>query len=66
MEHYFTTRLINARIVRIKAYMPNCQDPACESFTHLEEVSFAYGRIEWSHEAASTSSSDDWETAGGD
>ena len=44
----------------ITSYMPNCQDPAQEHFTHLEDVSFTYRKIVKTHEIASTSESDDW------
>lgn len=59
-EHYFTTELEDAIIVDIKSYMHNCQDPAMAHFTHLEDVSFSYRKITWSHEVAGTSGSDDW------
>jgi type VI secretion system secreted protein Hcp len=59
-EHYFTIELEDAIIVDIKSYMPNCQDPAQSHFTHLEDVSFTYRKITWSHEVAGTSGSDDW------
>jgi hypothetical protein len=54
-EHYFTIELEDAIIVDIKSYMPNCQDPAQAHFTHLEDVSFTYRKITWSHEVAGTS-----------
>lgn len=59
-EHYFTTELEDAIIVDIKSYMHNCQDPSKAHFTHLEDVSFSYRKITWSHEVAGTSGSDDW------
>jgi len=59
-EHYFTIKLEDAVIVDIQGYMPNCQDPANEAFTHLEDVSFSYRKITWNHEVAGTSGSDDW------
>lgn len=59
-EHYFTTSLQDAIIVNVRAYMPNCQDPNMKYFTHLEEVSFTYRMIDWTHEAGGTSASDDW------
>lgn len=59
-EHYFTHALEDARIVDIRSHMPHCQDPAMSSFTHLEEVSFSYRMITWTHEIAGTSGSDDW------
>jgi type VI secretion system secreted protein Hcp len=59
-EHYFTIELVDAIIVSIKARMPNCQDPGQAHFTHLEDVSFSYRSITWTHEAGGTSGSDDW------
>jgi type VI secretion system secreted protein Hcp len=59
-EHYFTIKLADAIIVDIQSYMPNCQDPANEAFTHLEDVSFSYRKIDWTHEVASTTGTDDW------
>ena len=59
-EHYFTMELEDAIITDIQARMPNCQDPAKAHFTHLEEVSFSYRKIIWTHEVAGTSSMDDW------
>ena len=59
-EHYYTITLEDAVCVDIEGYMPNCQDPANAAFTHLEDVSFSYRKIDWTHEVASTSGSDDW------
>lgn len=59
-EHYFTITLTDAIITDIKAYMPNCQDPGMAHFTHLEDVSFSYRKIDWSHEISATQGSDDW------
>ncbi len=59
-EHYFTIELEDAIIVDIAAYMPNCQDPGLSHFTHLEDVSFTYRKITWTHEVAGTSGEDDW------
>lgn len=59
-EKYFSMTLEDAVIVAVKAHMPNCQDPSQAHFTHLEDVSFTYRKISWTHEAAGTSGSDDW------
>ncbi len=63
MEHYFTHKLENALVVDIKAVMPNCQDPSQAHFTHLEEISFAYQKITWTHVIGKTEHTDDWKTA---
>ena len=59
-EHYFTIRLEDAIITNITGRMPNCQDPSKAHFTQLEDVSFSYRKITWTHEIASTSGEDDW------
>ena len=59
-EHYFTTKLEDAIITNISARMPNCQDPSQAQFTHLEDVSFSYRKITWTHEIGSTTGEDDW------
>jgi type VI secretion system secreted protein Hcp len=59
-EHYFTTKLEQAKIIDIKAYMPNCQDKNLAQFTHLEDISFSYAKITWRHEIASTEGTDSW------
>ncbi len=63
-EHYFTIALEDAIITNINARMPNCQDPGMSSFTHLEDVSFSYRMITWTHEVGGTEGSDDWRTPG--
>ena len=59
-QHYFTIKLEDAIITNITARMPNCQDPSQAHFTHLEDVSFSYRKITWTHEIGSTSGEDDW------
>lgn len=59
-EHYFTIALTNAVIVDITAYMPNCMDKNNRDFGHLEDVSFAFQKIEWRHEISGTSGLDDY------
>jgi type VI secretion system secreted protein Hcp len=63
LEHYFTTKLEEAIIVNITAYMPNCQDKNLAHFTHLEDVSITYGKISWRHELAKTEGQDSWREA---
>ncbi|MBM0142468.1 Hcp family type VI secretion system effector [Pseudomonas cannabina] len=59
-EHYYTTTLDDAVIVKIEDYMPNCQDPDSAHFTHLQDVYFSYRKITWEHVKATTTGSDDW------
>lgn len=59
-EHYFTTTLEDATVVKIDLRMPNSQDPNMSSFTQLIDVYFNYRKIDWEHTVAGTSGSDDW------
>jgi type VI secretion system secreted protein Hcp len=59
-EHYFTIEAKEATITSIKTQMPNCLDPANSCFTHMEDVSFSYKEITWTHEVAGTSGTDSW------
>ena len=59
-EHYFTVLLEDAVIVNVDAFMENEQDQVKTQVAPLEKVSFAYRKISWRHETASTSGEDDW------
>jgi len=50
MQNFFTHTVKQARVVGVKTYLPYVGDPAKERFTEMEEVSFAYQEITWSHE----------------
>jgi type VI secretion system secreted protein Hcp len=64
-EPYFIQEIEGAAVVDIKAYSPNIQDPANGPYGHLEEVSFSYSTITWTHEPGGTEGSDSWRTSGG-
>jgi type VI secretion system secreted protein Hcp len=59
-EHYFTIKLENALVVAMRPTMPLCLDPKFASYEHLEEVSFAYQKIIWTHVVEGTEAGDDW------
>lgn len=59
-EHYFTHVLEDAIIVAVRPWMPNCLDPATESYTHMEEVMFTYKKIRWIWEIDGIESEDSW------
>jgi len=59
-EHYFTIVLEDAVIVNIASNMKAEQGEAKTQVSPIEEVSFAYRKITWRHEIASTSGEDDW------
>lgn len=59
-EHYFTTTLEDAIVVSMKPNMPNCLDPATESFSHMEDVAFTYKKVKWTWEADGIEAEDSW------
>ena len=61
-EHYFTTKLEDAIIVSINAFMPQCLEIQFEQFQHMEEVAFTYRKIIWTWEVDGIESEDDWLT----
>lgn len=62
-EHYYTIELTNATLVHYRPYFPMALDPESEPYSHMEELLFKYKGIEVTHEVASTSASDSWDTA---
>lgn len=44
-EKYYTTKLENAIVVGISAWIPNCMDASFSQFGHMEDVSFSYEKI---------------------
>lgn len=59
-EHYFSLILEDAVIVNMDTYMDSEEGQAKTQVAPLEKVSFAYRKITWRHETASTSGEDDW------
>lgn len=59
-EHYFTTTLEDAIVVSMRPNMPNCLDPATESFSHMEDVAFTYKKVKWTWEADGIEAEDSW------
>jgi len=59
-EHYFSIVLEDAVIVDIDSIMESEEGQVKTQVAPLERVSFAYRKITWRHEVASTSGEDDW------
>lgn len=57
---FFHIKLMEARIVDVQSKMPTCLDEDMAHYTTLEDVSFTYKQIIWSHVDGATSSSDTW------
>jgi len=63
VEQYFTVKWEEALLVDGKAYYPLAISPANAAIPHLEDWSFSYKKIEWTHSIAGTSGADDWNSA---
>jgi len=62
-RHAFTVRLFNATIAAIQFRLLNTRTARYAKMPELEEVSFAYQRIEWAWMEGNISADDDWEIA---
>lgn len=59
-EKYYTIKWEDAVLVDGKAIIPNCLLSENAQLQHMEEWSFTYRKVTWTHEKAGTSGSDDW------
>jgi type VI secretion system secreted protein Hcp len=59
-EHYFTTTLEEAVMVDQRTFIPNVFDRDTKEYQHMEECSFTYRKIIWTHETEGKQSEDDW------
>ncbi len=59
-EHYFTIHYTDAVLVDGKIILPDINDDTNNSRGDQEKFSFTYRKVEWTHEKAGTSASDDW------
>jgi len=57
---YFTHTLTDAKISRIRAYMPDVDDPVTEQFKHREEISMSYEKITWKFIDGNIEFADSW------
>ena len=62
-EKYFTVKWSEALLVDGKAYYPLAISPDNAAIPHIEDWSFSYKKIEWTHQIAGTSAGDDWNNA---
>ncbi|MDR3496369.1 MAG: Hcp family type VI secretion system effector [Ancalomicrobiaceae bacterium] len=59
-EHYFTIKWTDAVFVDGKGMLPDVLNPQNSQYGNMETWMFSYRKIEWTHEVAGTSGSDDW------
>src|SRR5262249_1758628 len=62
-RHAFTVHLANATIASIQLKMGTARYPKLSKLPELEEVAFAYQRIEWTWTEGNITADDDWEIA---
>jgi type VI secretion system Hcp family effector len=63
MEHYFTIKIERARVSAINRYLPDVSDGdiASAGKPPMEQVSFVFGKITWTHVPGGKEHSDDWQ-----
>lgn len=59
-EKYYVVKLENAFITSIKSWTPNCLDSTNKQIGHMEHVSFAYEKINWTYEPDGIEAEDKW------
>jgi type VI secretion system secreted protein Hcp len=57
---YFQVLLENAIIVNIRSFKPLTFLPESKPYHDMEEISFTYSKITWSHKTANKEAVDDW------
>ena len=50
----------DARVVSIRPYMPDVDNPAFEQYKHMEEVAFRYEKITWKYLDGNIEWTDSW------
>jgi len=60
--NYYTVKLVDAIIVEVTHWVPNCHDSSMSQFRHEEDVSYTYRHIEWTWEDGGIMATDDWTT----
>jgi len=61
MEHFFTVKIEDARVSAIKRYLPEAStDVALAGKPPLEQVSFVFGKITWTHVPGNKVHTDNW------
>jgi len=59
-QHYFTTKLANAKLVAIGPHMSNVNDKTALGNGHLEQLSFVYDEITWTFTPSGVEHIDKW------
>jgi hypothetical protein len=60
LEQFYTTQIRQARIASFSQYVPDVLEPATASEPPLEEVTFVFQSIEWTHSNSGVTYQDSW------
>ena len=60
VEHCYTMKWSECVLVDGKAHFPLALRTENDCISHLEDCSFVYKRVEWSHKIGSTNGTDNW------
>ena len=60
LEQFYTTQIRQARIASFSQYVPDVLEPATASEPPLEEVTFVFQSIEWTHSNTGVTYQDSW------
>ncbi len=60
-EQFYTVRLTDARVTKVRVVQPDTYDPANDRRPLTEEVSFVFQSIEVVYEPTGTTAQDDWQ-----
>jgi type VI secretion system secreted protein Hcp len=59
-ENYYIYKFKGVRIISVRDWMANNNDPNAVRYPHLQEITFVYQSIEWQSLPDGTSALDDW------
>ena len=59
-KKYFVHKMTNARIISMRPYMPDIDNPSNEQYKHMEEVTFRYDKIQWEFTEGGMMFEDSW------
>ncbi|MEP9377952.1 Hcp family type VI secretion system effector [Aquabacter sp. CN5-332] len=59
-EKYYTIKWEDAVLVDGKAHIPHVLKDENKALQHMEDWSFTYRKVTWTHDKASSTGSDDW------
>jgi len=59
-EKYYTVKLENAIVTRMRTWIPNCLESDSAQLGHMEDVALTYEKITWTFEPDGIESEDSW------